>query len=325
MNSPVRELRTNYPCDMHTHSNRSDGKRPPSEVIDHAAELGVRVLVLSDHDITPPAQIETASGQRSPCDYAREQGVYLLPGIEISCETEVEDVHLVCLGCDWNDPYFTNLERAVQQSKQKSYRELVDRIHEDGYPITWEALLTWNGRNIAPEQIQKKMIFEALSEIGFAETWSDAKKRVKATPRYQIPREKPPAEDTIREVHRTGGLVILAHPYLIADPVVRGGSSISRAQFIESLITAGLDGIEARYTYQKTSYTGQMRQEDIAEKVMQNYSSRLRIISGGSDYHGEPGKNGAPAREIGECGLLWDEFFQNNALRQLAERIYGEL
>lgn len=151
------------------------------------------------------------------------------------------------------------------------------------------------------------------------------KKRVKATPRYQIPREKPPAEDTIREVHRTGGLVILAHPHLIADPVVRGDVSLSRAQFIESLIAAGLDGIEARYTYQKTSYTGQMRQEEIAEEVQRTYGPRLRIISGGSDYHGDAGKNGAPGREIGECGLLWEEFYQNDMLRQLAERIYGRL
>ena len=68
--------------------------------------------------------------------------------------------------------------------------------------------------------------------------------------------------ETIRAVHRTGGLVILAHPYLIEEPVSYGGRELSRAEFIDLLINAGLDGIEARYTYDKTSYGGTLTKEE---------------------------------------------------------------
>ena len=50
--------------------------------------------------------------------------------------------------------------------------------------------------------------------------------------------------------------MILAHPYLIAEPVNWQGKPITRKAYIDELIDAGLDGIEVRYTYDKTSYRG---------------------------------------------------------------------
>lgn len=41
---------------------------------------------------------------------------------------------------------------------------------------------------------------------------------------------------------------------------------MSRQEFIEVLIEAGLDGIEASYTYDKTSYGGTMTKDEIKKK-----------------------------------------------------------
>ena len=57
------------------------------------------------------------------------------------------------------------------------------------------------------------------------------------------------------------------------------------------MIASGLDGIEANYTYDKTSYNGSLSKEEICKEVIENYGKRLRIISGGSDYHAD-GKKG---------------------------------
>ena len=38
--------------DLHTHSSRSDGTATPSELVAHAAEVGIDVLALTDHDTT---------------------------------------------------------------------------------------------------------------------------------------------------------------------------------------------------------------------------------------------------------------------------------
>ena len=44
----------NYECDLHGHTNRSDGNDTPAEFILHAVERGVRIAAITDHDVIPP-------------------------------------------------------------------------------------------------------------------------------------------------------------------------------------------------------------------------------------------------------------------------------
>jgi fructose-bisphosphate aldolase class II len=267
--------------------------------------MGIKVLAVTDHDIRPPDYID---GEEI-CEYAKSKGVTILKGIEISCETEIDDVHIVCFGCDWKDRYFDDLEKSVVQSKVEGYRALVEKLSENGVEISWEEILDNNGNPILEEQIQKKMIFEALARKDFAKDWSAAKLAVKNSPDYQIKRRKPNPRDAIREAKRTGGVSILAHPFLINDP------RINREEYIESLIEAGLNGIEASYTYDKTSYGGSETKEQIEKYIRQKYSGRLEIISGGSDYHADYKKGVINPREIGECGVS-EEYFNSNPVLQ---------
>ena len=48
----------NYECDLHGHTNRSDGNDSPVEYIRHAVHRGVKILAITDHDIVPPEMIE---------------------------------------------------------------------------------------------------------------------------------------------------------------------------------------------------------------------------------------------------------------------------
>ena len=336
--------RPSYPVDLHTHSTRSDGADTPQQLIDHAAALGMKIIAITDHDIRPPKDIlvETAgAGNDSPMekavlekteagdsvlvdavDYAWSKGLHLLRGIEISCETTAEDCHLVCLGCDWEDPFFDSLERAVVESKIGSYRELVRRLNADGMYMTWEEVLENGGNPVAEEQVQKKMIFELIARKGYQKDWSRAKLMVKNTPSYQILREKPDPVQVIRQVHRCGGIVIMAHPYLVNEPVRLPSGTMDRAAYIDRLIEAGLDGIEANYPYSKTSYGGSMTPDQIESEVRARYSDRIAIISGGSDYHADFRKGAAPAkaRIIGESGITLEYFRQNVLLQKILQK-----
>lgn len=100
-------------------------------------------------------------------------------------------------------------------------------------------------------------------------------------------REKPDAVSVIKEIHKLGGIIILAHPYLISEPVSYKGKEMSRQEFIEVLIEAGLDGIEASYTYDKTSYGGTMTKDEIKKRSDRtlcrpwlNYFRRFRLSCG---------------------------------------------
>jgi len=74
------------------------------------------------------------------------------------------------------------------------------------------------------------------------------------------------------------------------------------------LIDAGLDGIEASYTYDKTTYKGSLQPAEIEAEIRQRYASRLRFISGGSDYHADHKKGAQRARSLGERGITVDAF-----------------
>ena len=170
----------NYECDLHGHTNRSDGNDSPVEYIRHAVHRGVKILAITDHDIVPPELIELGGGKRQEITaYAKGVGVELLRGIEISCETYIDDVHLVCLGCDWNAPYFKELDEFTINSKVNSYRKLIDLLNEQGMEITWEEVLQNNGYPVQEQFVQKKMIFELMARKGYMESWKEAKLYVK--------------------------------------------------------------------------------------------------------------------------------------------------
>lgn len=307
----------NYECDLHGHTTRSDGNDTPAEYIQNAAKRGVKILAITDHDITPPLEIETENGKRNIQDYANENGVRLIRGIEISCETYIDDVHLVCFGCDWTNPFFTELEQFIEKSKVENYKKLVEELSKKGMKMTWEEVLYNNGNSIDEKEVQKKMIFELMARKGFFDGWQDAKLFVKNNSDIQIKREKPDAVSIIKKVHELGGIVILAHPYLINETVSYNEKELSRKQFIQILIENGLDGIEACYTYDKTSYGGTLTPSQIKQEVIAEYKKQGLIISGGSDYHADAKKGVKNPREIGECGISVEEFMQYEKLHTI--------
>ena len=307
----------NYECDLHGHTNRSDGNDTPAEFILHAVERGVRIAAITDHDVIPPDTVTIDGKEEEILSFAKRHGLQLLKGTEISCETWIDDTHLVCFGCDWTDSFFSDLDVFTVKSKTGSYKKLAEELTKKGMPISWEEVLDNNGHPVPEEQVQKKMLFELMARKGYMESWQEAKLYVKNAKDMVIKREKPDAVSVIREIHRMGGIVILAHPHLISEPVSYQGRDISREEFIEILIEAGLDGIEASYTYDKTSYNGEKTAAEIKKEVEEKYGSRGLIISGGSDYHNDGKKGVKYPREIGDCGITVEDFMKYDQLVQL--------
>lgn len=310
-------MTANYPCDLHGHTNRSDGNDTPLEFIHHGIERGVKILAMTDHDIIPPKTVCVDGEEIDIVEYAKGQGLNLLKGIEISCETYIEDVHLVCLGCDWENPYFAELDDFTVKSKTESYKQLVEELTKHDMPMTWEEVLQNGGSPVPEHLVQKKMIFELIARKGYTDSWKDAKLMVKNTKAFKIDRAKPDAVEVIKKIHEIGGIVIMAHPYLVNEPANYKGKMISRKEFIQILIDAGLDGIEASYTYDKTSYGGSMTAEEIKKEVEETYGNTGLIISGGSDYHADGKKGVKDQREIGECGISLEDFMQYDKLKAL--------
>jgi predicted metal-dependent phosphoesterase TrpH len=184
-----------------------------------------------------------------------------------------------------------------------------------GMPIDWEEdilhFTTSDGlqQTRLPDEVQRKHIFEAMAAKGYTESWTAAKLLVRDNPDLNIPRRKIDSIDAIQLIHRCGGIAILAHPHLIDETVhMPGRNPYPRAEFIDQLIDSGLDGIETRYTYDKTTYKGTLTPEQIESEVLAYYRGRVKCFSGGSDYHAGHKKGEKKIRYPGERGITLDEY-----------------
>lgn len=302
-----------YACDLHTHTNRSDGFDSYETLIDNAAKRGLKVLAITDHDVVPKSRIDVEGSAVSVAEYGALKGVRVIPGIEFSCNTEVEDVHILGLCCDFAHPGFHAQEEMTKQSKIAGYGALCERLTACGMPISLEEVVKAHEAVTRIADIQKKHIFELMAKKGYAGDWGEAKRVVQGDPRFQVKRAKPAAEDVIRLIKASGGTAVLAHPYLIEEPVRWKGGALSRAEYIDILIEAGLDGIEGAYTYDKTTYGGAKSAEEIEREIRAAYSNRVAFISGGSDYHNDAAKGVRPekCRNLGEKGIRMEDFLKS--------------
>lgn len=106
---------------------------------------------------------------------------------------------------------------------------------------------------------------------------------------------------------------------LIDEPISLPDRKINRDQYINDLINSGLDGIEACYTYDKTSYSGNQSKQEIFDEIVKKYKNCVSILSGGSDYHADDQKGVQNARRIGECGVSLEYFYHNDLQRRLSD------
>lgn len=306
-----------YPCDLHTHSTRSDGCDTIPELIQRAAKCGIRILGIADHDVLPISSIEIDGEMTDIIQYAQIHSVCLIHGVEFSCETMVEDVHVIGYGCCWTHPALLELEAFCTASKMKAYKATLDRLTEFGFPLKLEEVLQQPGGRIDPDKLQKKHIFEAMAKKGYFLDWITAKLFVRDHPSLNVKRQKPEAVRVIQVIQEADGLAVLAHPYLIDETITtQSGKFINRGDFIHLLQVQGLNGIESRYPYDKTTCKDRRPNFVLWREIFEQYKDTL-LLSGGSDYHADQKRGSKNPRMLGECGLTMEEFFIQPAFKNL--------
>jgi hypothetical protein len=316
LNPPLKNQVPEFECDMHCHTNRSDGNDSPLELIDNAAGYNMKAIAMVDHDINPPETVITGKGIEFPVkDYAGLSGLYLVLGYEFSCDTFVDDVHIIGYELDWNSEVLMNEIRRAKASKAEAYKKLCEVLGLHNMPIDFNLeILHYMDKNgnfceRKPEEVERKHIFEVMALKKYAGTWQEAKLLVRDNPELNIRREKISPVEAIKMIKKLNGIAVLAHPYLIDENVNSDISGrISRDEYIEELIKNGLDGIESMYTYDKTSYKGSLTPEEIKKEVEGKYKNKVRIFTGGSDYHNDARKGAKNPRRIGEAGISFKNF-----------------
>lgn len=251
--------------DLHIHTNHSDGRQSPREVVDRACQLGLKAIAITDHD--------SVSGYTEAARYARGKGIEVVPGIELSSAQADEDIHILGYLIRPGNKKLAETVKRFRRIRAERGKKMVKRLARLGIRIDYEEVLA----AAAGAPVGRPHVAEVLTARGMVRSYNQAFDKYLALngPVY-VPKAKLLPSQAIDLIHRAGGVAVMAHPMLT-----------DRDKVIPELVTVGLDGLEIYHP----SHTR------AARKRYRQMARRYELIcTGGSDAHGRNGRYG----EIGE-------------------------
>jgi len=260
--------------DLHSHSRASDGQYAPSEVARRAADAGIAVWALCDHD--------TVAGLEEAGRAAASLGVRLVPGIELSAFLDRKEIHLVGHFVDPSHASLGRFEDFLADRRRERMALIIERLAALGVRIRAEDVVKFSGG----KTIGRPHVARAIVETGAVATVKEAFDRFlgEGQPAY-VQRYRLLADDAVKLVRGAGGTTSIAHP---------GVSKLERGD-VERLRQAGVDGIEVRHPDHNPS---------VREKYLRIAEALDLVPTAGSDFHGEAV---APDRHLGMVTMDEDQ------------------
>ncbi|OOB80290.1 MAG: hypothetical protein BEN19_05710 [Epulopiscium sp. Nuni2H_MBin003] len=246
-----------FSIDLHVHSTVSDGTFTPKQVALYAAAKSLYCIALTDHD--------TTDGVKECQQYAKEVGVEVISGVEISAGYKEREIHMLAYFIDIENEQLKKTLHKISTERKERNLKIIDKLNEIGLEISYQDLNP-EDKNIS---ITRGNIARALLQKGYISNIEEAFKKYigKNGPAY-VSREYVDYTECIDVIHQAGGLAVVAHPYLY---------KLDTPTFIADLKQAGLDGIEVIYP----EHTSEM--QEMYFKLCKQYDL---FVTGGSDFHG---------------------------------------
>jgi 3',5'-nucleoside bisphosphate phosphatase len=248
--------------DLHTHSRVSDGTDAPAELVAKAAQAGLDVVALTDHDTFDGLAEATAAGS--------QHGVRVIRGIEVSCARQGQSVHLLAYGVDPGNAALAVEMTRVRGGRTGRLAPVLEKLVELGVPVSEAEVMRFVGDS---PSVGRPHIADALVAAGHVRDRTEAFDRFLAdggpahVHRYAIDVAR-----GIDLVHQAGGIAVIAHPW------GRGRRSVLPPEALEELVQVSrLDGFEVEHQDHDADTRAELRQ----------LGGRLDVLmTGSSDYHG---------------------------------------
>lgn len=189
-------------ADLHSHSNVSDGTLTPGALAQRAAECGVELWSLTDHD--------EVSGQHDARQAALEAGMAYLSGCEISVTFAGETVHILGLGVDPDDAALRDGLAATRGGRSARAQQMAEGLAQVGIPGAYEGALKYVGN---PELISRTHFARFLVETGVCSDTHEVFRRFLTDGRPgHVPHRWARLGDAVRWITQSGGIAVIAHP-----------------------------------------------------------------------------------------------------------------
>lgn len=265
-------------ADLHTHTHCSDGMLAPDALVQRAAERGVEVLAVTDHD--------TTAGLGPAREAASTHGIRLVDGVELSVEVDAHALHLLGYGFDPEHSAITDYLLTFSRRRRERLHQMIDRLAESGIEVDSKVVDRHVGTSSAPG---RPHLARALVDGEYVDSYRGAFEQYLGAgqPAY-VPAPAQPAAEAIDALHTAGGVAVVAHP-----------GQWMPGSVLNTLRNQGLDGIEclcpSHPDYLANYYQTICRSHDL-------------LSTGGSDYHGDTGPEALDLGAMGLSRVQWERF-----------------
>lgn len=242
-------------ADLHLHTTYSDGACSPQELVTKAHQAGLHTIAVTDHDSVG------AVGETGQC--AKELGMEVIPGVELSACTETKEVHILGYFVDIANPDFLDALIELRERRMKRIGRIVDKLNKMNIPLTMDEVLV----NKSGDSVGRPHVANAMVNQGHADSYYQAFNKYLGDGRPAFEKKDcfSPRE-TIDLIAAAGGLSFLAHPGMALGD-----------ECVKKLIDQGLDGIEVVHP---------SHPPEIVQYYRNIVSQYYLLECGGSDFHG---------------------------------------
>lgn len=119
--------------DLHIHTNNSDGILSPKEVIDEANKNNISIISITDHDTIDSYTNELFR-------YAKEKGILLIPGVEISTKANKCGIHVLGYNFDLNNEELKETLKSLRNARHDYLYNVSTKLNALGYKLNLEEL-----------------------------------------------------------------------------------------------------------------------------------------------------------------------------------------
>jgi hypothetical protein len=190
-------------ADLHCHSSVSDGLLPPAEVARRAADRGIELWALTDHD--------EVGGLAEARAVAEARGVRFLDGSEISVSwREDASFHVVGLGIDPAHPPLVAGLQAIRDGRDGRAHRIAAELEKVGIHGAYEGAARYAEKaSIISRAHFARFLVERRISPDVKSVFDHY--LAKGKPGY-VPHEWASVEDALRWITDAGGVAVLAHP-----------------------------------------------------------------------------------------------------------------
>jgi len=243
-------------ADLHLHTLFSDGTYTPEELVASALKKRLSAIAVVDHD--------TVGGVGSAIKAAQESDLEVLSGIELSAEYNEQEVHILGYLIDYQNKSLLEKLESLKSNRVERVHKMLAKLNNLGINLKAESVFAL----AAGGTVGRLHVARALVKEGFVGSLFEVFQNYIGDngPAYVCGFRFSP-EEAIKFIKDSGGIPILAHPYILKND-----------ELIPEFVKLGLMGLEVYYPEHSQGMV------NFYLELAKKYNL---LVTGGSDCHGK--------------------------------------